>query len=116
MDYEDVRRFVTACHTTPKMSDHVNHPSHYVKEEGAVECIDAIQSSMTLEAFRGYLKGNITKYLWRYENKNCEVTDLRKAKWYLEYLLQSFLEKSTSTAKSPSKPQVGLCNDSENPS
>jgi len=49
------------------LSDPVDHPSHYTK--GGVECIDAIQSSMTEEAFRGYCKGNIQKYIYRYEDK-----------------------------------------------
>ena len=50
-----------------EMSDAVNHPSHYTG--GDIECIDAIKASMTNEAFLGYLKGNIQKYLWRYEKK-----------------------------------------------
>lgn len=68
---------------------------------------------MSKEAFRGYLKGNIMKYLWRYENKNCEVTDLRKARWYLEALLEACMDVPPKTAKSPYRPQVSLCNDSE---
>ena len=64
--------------------DKVN-PSHY---KGEIECIDAIRSSMTKEAFLGYLKGNILKYLWRYENKNGKE-DLQKAEWYNQKLIQS---------------------------
>jgi len=40
--------------------------------------------------FKGYLKGNIFKYVWRYEYKN-GVEDLRKAKWYLERLIEANL-------------------------
>jgi hypothetical protein len=40
--------------------DKVNKPAHY---QGSIECIDAIESAMTKEAFRGYLKGNIIKYV-----------------------------------------------------
>lgn len=108
MDYEDVRRFVTACHTTPKMSDTVNQPPHYMKSEDGVECIEGIRSSMSKDAFRGYLKGNIMKYLWRYEDKQCPVTDLRKARWYLEALLEACTDVPPKTAKSPYKPQVSL--------
>jgi len=61
------------------------NPSHY---KGEIECIDAIRSSMTKEAFLGYLKGNILKYLWRYENKNGKE-DLQKAEWYNQKLIQS---------------------------
>lgn len=72
------------------MADVVNHPPHYTT--GAVECIDAIESSMSLEAFKGYLKGNCIKYLYRYENKN-GVEDLKKCSWYLNRLI-SVIESS----------------------
>jgi hypothetical protein len=72
------------------MSDSVNHPSHYTS--GGVECIEAIESSMTLEAFKGYLKGNCIKYLYRYEKKQNRSEDLKKCKWYLEKLI-SIVEK-----------------------
>jgi hypothetical protein len=66
------------------MEDKVNHPKHYCK--GSIECIDAVKSSMTDEAFKGFLKGNVIKYMWRYEAKN-QAEDLKKAKWYLNRLL-----------------------------
>lgn len=65
------------------MSDMVNQPPHY--NQGEIECIQAIEASMTPEQFRGYLKGSILKYLWRYEYKG-EVEDLQKATWYLNRL------------------------------
>ena len=58
-------------------------PDHY---KGAVECIDAIKASMSQEAFRGYLKGNIIKYVWRYEKKGL-IEDLRKAEVYQKWLI-----------------------------
>ena len=64
--------------------DTVNHPSHYAS--GEIECIDAIESSMTHEAFCGYLKGNVQKYMWRYENKG-GLESLEKAQWYLNKLI-----------------------------
>lgn len=66
------------------MADAVNHPQHYTK--GGVECIDAIKASMTAEAFAGYCKGNVLKYLWRYESKG-GVEDLDKALVYLNWLI-----------------------------
>jgi len=65
--------------------DAVNSPNHY--NTGNVECIEAIEESMTPEAFRGYLKGNCMKYLWRYDYKGKPVEDLQKAQWYLARLL-----------------------------
>ena len=58
-------------------------PDHY---KGEIECVDAIRASMTPEAFRGYLKGNVMKYLWRYEKKG-GVEDLMKARVYLNWLI-----------------------------
>lgn len=40
------------------------------------------------EGFKGYLKGNIEKYLWRYEHKDKPLEDLKKSKWYLERLIK----------------------------
>lgn len=68
------------------MSDMVNSPSHYA--DAAIECIEAIEASMTKEAFTGYLKGNIQKYVWRYEKKINPVEDLKKAQWYMRKLVE----------------------------
>jgi len=70
----------------PLYSNPVNHPSHYAS--GGIECIGAIQASMTQEAFCGYLKGNVEKYLWRYEKKVAPAEDLKKASWYLTRLIE----------------------------
>lgn len=72
------------------MKDNVNHPSHYTT--GGIECIDAMKASMTSEAFLGYLKGNIQKYLWRYEKKLAPAEDLKKARWYLDRLIAEVQE------------------------
>lgn len=66
------------------MHDPVNSPSHYAS--GAIEAIEAIEASMSTEAFKGMLKGNILKYIWRYEMKN-GAQDLKKAQWYLDRLI-----------------------------
>jgi hypothetical protein len=63
----------------------VNHPSHYV--DGAIECIEAIEAELTTEEYRGYLKGNIAKYVWRERHKG-GIESLKKAQWYLERLIQ----------------------------
>ena len=67
-----------------KMNDPVN-PNHY--KDGAIECISAIEASMTPEAFAGYCKGNILKYIWRYEKKD-KLIGLKKAQWYLNMLIE----------------------------
>ena len=65
--------------------DAVNHPSHYT--DGGIECIEAIESALTNEEYRGYLKGNIQKYVWRERHKG-GTESLKKARWYLDRLIQ----------------------------
>jgi hypothetical protein len=70
------------------MIDTVNKPAHY--NNGKVECIEAIDASMTDVEFRGYLKGNVLKYVWRYLYKGKPLEDLKKARWYLDRLIESY--------------------------
>lgn len=65
--------------------DVVNSPAHY--NSGGIEAIEAIKASMDQEAYAGYLKGNIMKYMWRYEKKEKPIEDLKKARWYLDRLI-----------------------------
>lgn len=65
--------------------DIVNHPNHY--NSYSREVIDTMQGSMTAEEFKGYLKGNVMKYINRYQFKN-GVEDLKKAQWYLNKLTE----------------------------
>ncbi len=66
-------------------SDPVNNPEHYT--QGTVECIEAIQSALTEEEFRGYCKGNAIKYIWREKHKGGKES-IEKAAWYLDYMTQ----------------------------
>ena len=68
----------------PKRYDPVEQPRHYAF--GGIDCIEAIEASMSEEAFRGFLKGNVQKYVWRYKEKN-GLEDLKKAQWYLDRLV-----------------------------
>jgi cell fate (sporulation/competence/biofilm development) regulator YlbF (YheA/YmcA/DUF963 family) len=68
--------------------DNVNEPIHYT---GDIECIDAIKSSMSIEQFKGFLKGNIQKYVWRYDKKD-GIKDLMKAQNYLDRLIKEIKE------------------------
>ncbi|QEG10001.1 hypothetical protein KMI6_41 [Klebsiella phage KMI6] len=84
-----MQRSVPATTKEPAVSattDAVNSPKHYAS--GSVECIEAIKASMSSEAFCGYLKGNVQKYLWRYEKKVAPLEDLHKAQVYLRWLIE----------------------------
>ena len=83
MRYEELKRL-----EREELRDPVNSPTHYNHNEHGVECIDAIQASMTAVEFRGYLKGNALKYQWRYGYKDKPLEDLKKAQWYLNRLIK----------------------------
>lgn len=65
------------------MTEEVNHPEHYTF--GSLECFDAMEAQMSPEEFRGYLRGCVIKYMWRFRHKG-GVRDLEKAEAYLRKL------------------------------
>lgn len=69
-------------------SDPVAKPQHY--NNGNIECIDYIKDSMSLEEYRGYLRGNVIKYQHRHKYKGKELEDLQKAQWYLSKLIETY--------------------------
>ena len=69
--------------------DNVTTPEHYTF--GNVQLKDAWKACMSKEAFCGLLKGNVLKYVWRYEHKN-GVEDLKKARQYLNWLIEELEE------------------------
>lgn len=69
--------------------DNVNHPNHYT--QGSIETIDYIKDKLTDEEFRGFIKGNILKYISRERLKNSDE-DLRKSNWYLNKLVEALEE------------------------
>jgi hypothetical protein len=74
------------------MINKAQHPDHYCT--GEIECIDSIRASLSREGFLGYCKGNLQKYIWRYEKKHDDpLEDLLKAKDYLEWMIEEFSVK-----------------------
>ena len=63
--------------------DLVNSPPHY--SQGKVECIAAIEAALTPEEWRGFLKGQILKYVWREPWKGGKI-DVSKALYYAQRL------------------------------
>jgi hypothetical protein len=59
------------------MNDSVNRPKHYTSHPSGVECIQITEHM-------GFNLGNAIKYIWRADEKNDAIEDLRKAKWYIE--------------------------------
>lgn len=72
-----------------KMNSNVHHPKHYTS--GKIEVIRIMEDQLTAEEFRGYIKGQVLKYITRERHKN-GLEDLKKAAWYLNFLIKK-LEK-----------------------
>jgi len=61
------------------MSEAVNHPPHYGGADNPYEAIKVI------EAWKlGFNLGNTVKYISRAGKKGAALTDLEKARWYLD--------------------------------
>lgn len=50
---------------------------------------DAMKAWMSPEEFKGFLRGNVIKYLARAEHKGAEKEDLKKAAHYLQKLIET---------------------------
>lgn len=77
--------------------DIINSPSHHTA--GGIEAIDVMRAKLTPEEFRGFLKGNVLKYVMRANHKGNHDEDIKKAGWYLNELRNlvdaRILEEST---------------------
>jgi len=60
--------------------DMVNHPPHYTK--GGIETLDFIKAKLSIDEYKGYLKGNLIKYISRAGLKDEEATDFGKINFY----------------------------------
>ena len=73
------------------MNDMVNHPAHYTA--GGIECIEGLAAATNgLEGIEAVCTANAIKYLWRWIYKN-GVEDLKKAIWYINYLIEQLDKK-----------------------
>lgn len=75
------------------MSDNINNPHHYMRHPSGVECI-RITEHMSFNL------GNAVKYIWRCDEKQDAIEDLKKAAWYL----QREINKRTGNARPPEIP------------
>lgn len=64
--------------------DKIN-PEHY--NVGGIETFDYLKAKLSPSQLAGFCKGNIIKYVSRADHKN-KVEDLKKAKWYLDKLIE----------------------------
>lgn len=64
--------------TTGKITiGNVVHPAHYNVHPSGVECIEIVE-------WFCFNLGNTIKYVWRADEKDDDIEDLEKAKFYIE--------------------------------
>ena len=68
--------------------DLINHPPHY-KGYQEVECIDAIRAMLGKDSFEDYCRGNVIKYLWRCRHKDTKTSNIKKARWYINKMIEN---------------------------
>ena len=76
----------TAPSTSKEVKYTATSPAHYQK--GGMQLLDIWKAKLSPEEFKGLCKGNILKYVIRSDHKN-GVEDLKKAKVYLEWLIEA---------------------------
>lgn len=73
------------------MNDMVNHPQHYISQNG-LEVIDVIEEfTSDLKGLQAVCTANAIKYILRWPHKGSSKQDLQKAQWYISKLI-SILE------------------------
>jgi hypothetical protein len=60
-------------------------PPHYKNQK--IQPIQYLNVSMPEQQFIGFLRGNVIKYVSRYDKKN-GLDDLKKARIYLDWLIE----------------------------
>lgn len=71
-----------------KAEDIINQPSHYHK--GGIDVYEIMQAKYSPEIYRGFCIGNVEKYVKRHELKGNPVEDLKKARFNLDRLIESY--------------------------
>jgi hypothetical protein len=66
--------------------DIIEKPDHY--NVGSIEAWDYILDSLGKEGFVYYCEGNVKKYLHRWRYKGTSSDDLRKARAYLDRMIE----------------------------
>ena len=71
------------------MSEQVNHPNHYNRED-AMECIDELIQVFGKTYVRHFCLCNVWKYRYRAGQKDAEsaLKDLKKSDWYMKKYIE----------------------------
>lgn len=69
------------------VNDHQVGGEHYRSK--SIQPWEAMESWMTEEQFKGFLMGNVIKYISRFQDKGGKI-DLEKCKHYLDKLIETW--------------------------
>ena len=83
------------------MSDMVNRPAHYTR--GKYEAIDVIEDAVIRapDPVRGALQWQVLKYTLRMWDKYAPLEDAKKARWYLDRLINQLESNHETNAERP---------------
>lgn len=103
-----------ALHELMVQTDNVEHPSHYTS--GGIECIDAMkamlagyeQAKSATKFYWHFLSGQVLKYLWRWPLKEHPLQDLKKARWYLDRLIDDIEKQDHAVTELHSDMGTGI--------
>ena len=75
--------------------DMVNTPPHYT--QGGIECADALDAMVSSypDSNAAALAWQVGKYVWRHPHKAKPLEDLKKARWYLNRLIDHIEKKES---------------------
>jgi|DEB0MinimDraft_6_1074348.scaffolds.fasta_scaffold03070_10 hypothetical protein len=89
------------------MTDPIN-PAHY--KGSKMECIDAITAAVEdKRGLEAVCVANVIKYLWRYRDKHPDdpSCDPKKARWYLDRLIELLEAEELDTLVEAIQPRPG---------
>lgn len=69
-----------------KEADIINAPSHY--HQNGIDVIDFAEMQLPDVQLKGFHRINVLKYVTRYDKKGTPLDDLKKAKFYLDKLIE----------------------------
>lgn len=88
MKYEHYKEYIKQERTT--MEQDKISPKHYKEILPGYEYMDMMVFMLKdLEGAEAHLMGQVYKYLMRYGKKDDKLQELKKAQWYLNYLIDS---------------------------
>lgn len=82
--------------------DNIKSPNHYKLNELKIESIDVIKAVLGRDGFSAFCHGNVLKYLIQARKKN-GVEDFKKAKVYLEWMIENLEGEGKPQSKNVSK-------------